>query len=92
MNAVERAVEYAQLPSEGDFSTKKDPSLATWPSGGEIKFTDVAMRYRDGLPLVLKDVNFTINAGEKVTYLSFGCTCHSANQRRSASLDEQEQV
>lgn len=31
-----------------------------------MQFHDFQMRYRDGLPLVLKDLNFVINPAEKV--------------------------
>ena len=37
-----------------------------WPSKGVIAMTDVTMRYREGLPLVLKGMTLTINAHEKV--------------------------
>jgi hypothetical protein len=65
MNAVERVLHYTELPAEGDFTTPNDPS-PTWPKKGKITFSNVEMAYRDGLPLVLKDVNFEINPGEKV--------------------------
>lgn len=70
MNAVERVTVYAELPSEGDATTPNDPP-ASWPSNGAITFSGVALAYREGLPLVLKDVNFDIKAGEKVSL----CTC-----------------
>ena len=38
----------------------------TWPSQGVIAMNNVTMRYRDGLPLVLKGMTLTINAHEKV--------------------------
>lgn len=65
MNAVERVLVYSQLPPEGDFTTPDDPP-PSWPERGEIKFVNVEMSYRKGLPIVLKDVSFQINAGEKV--------------------------
>ena len=65
MNAVERLLVYAELPPEGNTKTAKDPP-PSWPEKGEIQFSDVKMAYRPGLPLVLKDVNFRINPGEKV--------------------------
>jgi ATP-binding cassette, subfamily C (CFTR/MRP), member 1 len=39
---------------------------ATWPSAGEIEGSNVTYRYRDGLPLVLRGIDFKIEAGEKV--------------------------
>ena len=65
MNAVERVLHYSELPSEGDLSTPDDPPLS-WPEEGQISFTNVAMAYREGLPLVLRDVSFEVHPGEKV--------------------------
>ena len=65
MNAVERVLHYTELPAEGDFTTPDDPP-PTWPMKGKITFSNVKMSYREGLPLVLKDVSFEINPGEKV--------------------------
>ncbi|KAG6916304.1 hypothetical protein DXG01_007461 [Tephrocybe rancida] len=65
MNAVERVLHYTELPSEADSTTPDDPP-ASWPSEGQISFTNVDLAYRDGLPLVLKDVSFNVRAGEKI--------------------------
>ncbi|KAJ1889325.1 hypothetical protein LPJ81_006158, partial [Coemansia sp. IMI 209127] len=37
-----------------------------WPSAGKIEFCNFSMKYREDLELVLKDVNLTINPGEKI--------------------------
>ena len=66
MNAVERILVYIDLPSEGKSTSKIPPP--TWPSRGEIKFKEVSLRYREGLPLVLKNVSFDVRAGEKVWF------------------------
>ena len=65
MNAVERVIVYAELPPEGEPTTPNDPP-PSWPAKGAITFQNVALAYREGLPLVLKDVSFEIKAGEKV--------------------------
>ncbi|KAJ7148941.1 multidrug resistance-associated ABC transporter [Mycena crocata] len=65
MNSVERILLYAELPSEGAATTPEDPQ-SSWPDQGEINFKNVQMAYREGLPLVLKDVSFNIRPGEKV--------------------------
>ncbi|KAG5635612.1 hypothetical protein H0H81_010630 [Sphagnurus paluster] len=65
MNAVERVLHYTELPSERAEATPDDPPM-NWPSSGQISFTNVDLSYREGLPLTLKQVNFTINPGEKV--------------------------
>ena len=66
MNAVERVLHYTELEPEGKTSTPNDPP-PSWPSKGEISFSNVALAYREGLPLVLKDISFQVNAGEKVS-------------------------
>ncbi|KAF7373650.1 Oligomycin resistance ATP-dependent permease YOR1 [Mycena sanguinolenta] len=65
MNSVERLIVYAELPAEGAPTTPNDPP-PSWPERGEIHFKDVEMAYREGLPLVLKGVNFNVRPGEKV--------------------------
>ncbi|KAL1734118.1 P-loop containing nucleoside triphosphate hydrolase protein [Schizophyllum commune] len=65
MNAVERILNYSELPAEAPPTMPEDPP-ADWPSQGRIEFKDVEMAYRPGLPLVLKGVSFTIEPGEKV--------------------------
>lgn len=37
-----------------------------WPQNGNITFEDFDLRYREGLPLVLKNINCVITPGEKV--------------------------
>ncbi|KAJ3847227.1 multidrug resistance-associated ABC transporter [Lentinula lateritia] len=65
MNAVERLLIYAQLPSE-ELEPMKPPDVSNWPSQGEIEFSNVSMAYREGLPPVLKNVSFHVKAGEKI--------------------------
>lgn len=43
-----------------------DALIADWPSRGEIVLREVSMRYRPELPVVLKSISFSINAGERV--------------------------
>ena len=43
-----------------------NPVHQNWPSAGFLKFENVQMRYRPGLPLVLRGVSFSVKAGEKV--------------------------
>ena len=66
-NAVERLNYYTELPDEGAVTTPNDPP-PSWPEGGEIKFKDVEMSYRPGLPPVLKGVSFEIKPSEKVRF------------------------
>jgi ATP-binding cassette subfamily C (CFTR/MRP) protein 1 len=67
MNAVERVLVYTELPPEDD-GTSSDVPPPSWPDKGEVKFSNVELAYRKGLPLVLKDVTFQVRPGEKVLY------------------------
>ena len=40
--------------------------LRGWPWFGAVTFRSVSMRYRPGLPLVLRNVSFNVRAGDKV--------------------------
>ena len=73
MNAVERVLVYTELPPEGAAVTENDPP-SSWPKLGRIQFSNVKMVYREGLPLVLNDVNFEVRAGEKVWVMT--CWTH----------------
>ncbi|PGH18265.1 hypothetical protein AJ79_00604 [Helicocarpus griseus UAMH5409] len=64
--SVERVLEYANLPSEApDVIFKKRPQIS-WPSQGGVQFKDYSTRYRQGLDLVLKDINLQIKPHEKI--------------------------
>ena len=67
MNAVERVLYYSELNPEGNGLLLSDPP-SSWPESGTIKFTNVKLAYREGLPLVLKGIDFEIKPGEKVSY------------------------
>jgi ATP-binding cassette subfamily C (CFTR/MRP) protein 1 len=68
-NSAERIVQYLKPEPEAAFET--DPEVAKtmpadWPSAGAITVSKLTLRYRPGMPLVLKGVSFSIGAGEKV--------------------------
>lgn len=65
MNTSERVTHYGKLAPEGELLTDNDPP-AEWPQQGCIEFKNVHLRYRDGLPEVLKGVSFSTKPGEKV--------------------------
>jgi ATP-binding cassette subfamily C (CFTR/MRP) protein 1 len=65
MNATERIHYYAtQLEEEAPLKVKDIRD--SWPEKGEIVFNHVEMRYRAGLPLVLKGLHLHVNAGERI--------------------------
>lgn len=65
MNATERVHFYGtELDEEAPLRLKEVP--ASWPEKGRIQFSDAKMRYRDGLPLVLKGLSMDVQGGERV--------------------------
>ncbi|OAQ27712.1 P-loop containing nucleoside triphosphate hydrolase protein [Linnemannia elongata AG-77] len=69
MNSVERLVHYIKnLPQEPPTKTHPDlrSRLRYWPSQGALEFRNVSMRYRPELPYVLRDVSFSVQAGQKI--------------------------
>jgi ATP-binding cassette subfamily C (CFTR/MRP) protein 1 len=65
MNSTERIHHYAtQLEEEAPLKLMDvEPS---WPAKGEIGFNHVEMRYRKGLPLVLKGLDLKVQGGERI--------------------------
>uniref|UniRef100_A0A915PJI9 Uncharacterized protein n=1 Tax=Setaria digitata TaxID=48799 RepID=A0A915PJI9_9BILA len=65
--AVERLMEYTDLPTEGLASENlAHMPPRDWPSKGEIVFEKLKIRYRENLGLVLKGISATIHPAEKV--------------------------
>ncbi|KAH7820854.1 putative Multidrug Resistance Associated Protein (MRP) [Monocercomonoides exilis] len=57
-----------QLPQEKDH-TKKGGAIEPpkeWPAEGKVEYEHVTFRYRPGLQFVLRDVSFSLRAGEKI--------------------------
>jgi ATP-binding cassette subfamily C (CFTR/MRP) protein 4 len=67
MTSVERVLEFSILEPEPPLDTKPENEPPKgWPSAGEIKFDKLSLRYSSVDPPVLKQISFTINAGEKI--------------------------
>ncbi|XP_046783234.1 multidrug resistance-associated protein 1 isoform X1 [Gallus gallus] len=64
--AVERVKEYAEMEKEAEWSIDETAPASTWPQEGKVEFRGFGLRYREDLDLVLKNINITINGGEKV--------------------------
>lgn len=67
MNSVERLYGYAfKLDQEAAYKKNEFTPAPEWPQTGYINFQNVNLRYRENLPLVLKDLSLNIYPGEKV--------------------------
>lgn len=64
--SVERILEYSRLELEApEIIEEKRPS-PSWPQNGQIEFKNYSTRYRPELDLVLKNINLSIQAKEKI--------------------------
>ncbi|OQR74446.1 multidrug resistance-associated protein 1-like [Tropilaelaps mercedesae] len=64
--SIERCLEYADIEVEADWVIESNRPEPEWPRDGNIEFHDYSTRYRQGLPLVVKNINVQLHAGEKV--------------------------
>uniref|UniRef100_A0A8B9NHN2 Multidrug resistance-associated protein 1 n=1 Tax=Accipiter nisus TaxID=211598 RepID=A0A8B9NHN2_9AVES len=64
--AVERVKEYAEMEKEAEWSIEQTAPASTWPEEGKVEFRGYGLRYRADMDLVLKNINVTINGGEKI--------------------------
>ena len=64
MNAVERVLEYTNLPIE-DQGGKISPPAA-WPAEGRLEVNDLEVGYAPNLPAVLKGLTFSVDRNERV--------------------------
>lgn len=65
LSAVTRIRQFNATPSEGCEITEADPPDA-WPTHGSVTFRHFAASYSEGGKPVLKDINLSIEAGEKI--------------------------
>ncbi|KAK3818860.1 MAG: ATP-binding cassette transporter 1 [Benniella sp.] len=64
--SVERIQEYVELQPEAPEIVHDHRPPHDWPAEGRVVFSNFETRYRPGLDLVLRGVNFTIQPREKV--------------------------
>jgi ATP-binding cassette subfamily C (CFTR/MRP) protein 1 len=64
--SVERVLEYARLPSEAPEVIHRHRPPISWPAKGAVQFNNYSTRYREGLELVLKNVNLSFKPNEKI--------------------------
>ena len=67
MISVERVRSYCEVQTEAPRAMDKDKHLPeSWPSRGNIAFKDVTLRYRPGLPRVLKGLQIEFPERSKI--------------------------
>ncbi|XP_037030674.1 probable multidrug resistance-associated protein lethal(2)03659 isoform X2 [Bradysia coprophila] len=72
MTSVERIIEYTKIKSEPPLNIPSDHHPPKhWPSHGEIIFKNVDFKYSNSRALVLKNINFRINPGEKIGIIGY---------------------
>ncbi|XP_023241664.1 multidrug resistance-associated protein 4-like isoform X1 [Centruroides sculpturatus] len=67
MNSVKRILKYSKLKSEATYESlpeKRPPS--DWPQTGVIHFDNVSLQYSEDKNIVLKNLTFRIDSGEKI--------------------------
>ncbi|XP_048248325.1 multidrug resistance-associated protein 1-like isoform X3 [Haliotis rufescens] len=64
--AVERIKEYTETPTEAPWEIEDKKPDSNWPVSGKVTFDNYQTRYRDGLDLVLKGIDCSVNSGERV--------------------------
>ena len=65
MASVERVISYTNLEPEPGYNLQKKPP-GDWPTEGRIEVKDVSLVYYRGGPAVLRDLNLSFGAEEKI--------------------------
>ncbi|KAK4865444.1 hypothetical protein LT330_009232 [Penicillium expansum] len=63
MNAAVGIISYSRLKAEWQGG---DEVPATWPSQGQVEVKGLSVSYSPDLPLVLKDISFSVGAGQRI--------------------------
>jgi ATP-binding cassette, subfamily C (CFTR/MRP), member 1 len=65
---VERVDAMTRLPTERPMVVDDDQGVPppAWPGEGRLEFRDVCLRYRNGLPLALDNLSFSVPPGKSV--------------------------
>ncbi|KAJ6634924.1 Multidrug resistance-associated protein 1, partial [Pseudolycoriella hygida] len=64
--SVERIKQYSDIEPEAPWKIPYEVLPKKWPEMGKIQFENYDLRYRKGLELILRNINLTINSGERV--------------------------
>ena len=64
--SLERCDAFTKIQSEKPKIKKEDKILENWPQNGKIQFNDYSVKYRTDTEIILSDLNFSIESGNKV--------------------------
>ncbi|XP_063585006.1 multidrug resistance-associated protein 1-like isoform X1 [Penaeus indicus] len=64
--AVERIKEYTETEQEAPWEIQGNKPRKEWPDEGVVEFSKYSTRYREGLELVIRDIDCKISGGEKI--------------------------
>ncbi|CAH3186583.1 unnamed protein product [Porites evermanni] len=64
--SVERVKEYSVIDTEAEWIKPDNRPPDDWPNTGGVVIEEFDLRYREGLPLVLRQINCDIKPGEKI--------------------------
>lgn len=64
--SVERIKQHSDVEPEAPWDLPNEVLPKAWPEMGKVQFENYDLRYRKGLNLILRDISFTINSGERV--------------------------
>ncbi|CAI5757027.1 unnamed protein product [Candida verbasci] len=64
--ALERIIEYCDLPSEAPMEIEDRKPQDSWPAQGIVKFKNYSTAYRANLDPVLREIELTIQSKEKI--------------------------
>ena len=65
-SSMDNCEAYTHIVQEKNFKLKYEKNKKSFIKRGEIIFKDYSVKYRPNTDLVLKNINFTINPGEKI--------------------------
>jgi ABC-type multidrug transport system fused ATPase/permease subunit len=66
ITSLERLLEYTRLHSEAPLEIPENDPESSWPQKGSIEFKNFTMSYRPDLDPVVRDLTFSVAAGEKI--------------------------
>jgi ABC-type multidrug transport system fused ATPase/permease subunit len=66
LTSVERLLAFNEIEKESLSASQNSKLSDSWPSDGRVRITDLSMRYRNGLPLVLKRISLDVPGGCKL--------------------------